>query len=145
MGNHVSAILVNLATDEADAIRRRLQRIHAGTRARAKPIAQAMDMPGLIDGLQLIPFGLAQIGVQLYTGLRVTGQINPIFNCVITNVPGSRAPLYLHGAPMVANMGMTPIYDGVGLMITIFSYMGMLTLDRDLLPRTHAGRRPVFA
>ncbi len=136
MGNQVSAILVDLATDEADPVRR-LQRIHAGT-SQSKAYHQAMNMPRLIDGFQLIPFGIAQIGVQLYTGLRVTGHINPIFNCVITNVPGAQAPLYLYGAPMVANMGLTPIYDGVGLMITIFSYMGMLTLSatscRGLMP-----------
>jgi hypothetical protein len=136
MGNQVAAILVDLATDEADPMRR-LQRIQAGT-SQSKAYLQALETQTLVDALQFVPFALASLGVQLYTGSRVTGRINPIFNCVITNVPGAQTPLYLHGATMVANMGMTPIYDGVGLMITIFSYAGALTISatscREIMP-----------
>ena len=35
---------------------------------------------------------------------------------------------------MVSNMGMTPIYDGVGLLITIFSYAGALTISATSCP-----------
>lgn len=136
MGNQVSAILVDLATDEADPVRR-LQRIQAGT-SQSKAYHQTLDMAGLIGAFQFVPFGLANLGARLYTGARVTAWINPIFNCIITNVPGSQAPLYLQGSQMVANMGMTPIYDGVGLAITIFSYAGALTISatscRALMP-----------
>jgi hypothetical protein len=31
-------------------------------------------------------------------------------------------------------MGMTPIYDGVGLLITIFSYAGTLTISATSCP-----------
>jgi hypothetical protein len=86
-------------------------------------------MEGLIGAFAFVPFGLARLGVRLYTGAQVTAWINPIFNCIVTNVPGSQAPLFLHGAQMVANIGMTPIYDGVGLAITIFSYAGALTIS----------------
>ena len=136
MGNQVSAILVDLATDEADPVQR-LQRIHAGT-SQSKAYHHALDMQGLIGAFQFVPYALARAGVRLYTGARVTEWINPIFNCIITNVPGPQAPLYLCGARMVANMGMTPIYDGVGVAITIFSYAGALTISanacRTLLP-----------
>ena len=132
MGNRVSAILVNLATDEADPVRR-LLRIQAGA-SQSKAYHQAVDAQGLIDSTQLIPYSLASLGARLYTGSRVTGQINPIFNCVITNVPGPQTPVYLCGARMVANMGMTPIYDGVGLLITIFSYAGTLTVSATSCP-----------
>ena len=132
MGNRVSAILVNLATDEPDPVRR-LQRIHAGA-SQSKAYHQAIDAPALVDSWQLIPFSLASVAARLYTGARVTGRINPIFNCVITNVPGPQTPVYLCGARMVANMGMTPIYDGVGLLITIFSYAGTLTISATSCP-----------
>lgn len=127
MGNQVSAILVDMATDEADPARR-LQRIHAGA-SQSKAYHNALDMAGLIGAFAFVPFGLASLGVRLYTDAQVTAWINPIFNCIVTNVPGSQAPLYLHGARMVANIGMTPIYDGVGLAITIFSYAGALTIS----------------
>ena len=131
-GNQVSAMLIELATDEGDPVQR-LHRIHAGT-CQAKAYHSAVDAPGLIAGSQLIPFALASLGVQLYTGLRVTEVINPIFNCVITNVPGSQAPMYLHGARMLMSVGMTPIYDGVGLLLTIFSYAGVLTVTASSCP-----------
>ena len=136
MGNQVSAILVDLATDEADPVRR-LQRIHACA-GQSKAYHHVLDMAGLLGALQFVPFGLASLGARLYTGSRMTEKINPIFNCIITNVPGAQTPLYLHGARMIANLGLTPIYDGVGLAITIFSYAGALTISantcRTLMP-----------
>lgn len=125
-GNQVSAILVKLATDEADPVQR-LQHIHAAAR-QSKAYHHAVDARGLVEATQLIPFALASAAARLYTGSRVTGRINPIFNCVITNVPGSPVSLYLHGARMIRTLGMTPIYDGVGLLITVFSYAGTVTL-----------------
>ena len=136
MGNQVSAILVDLATEEADPVRR-LQRIHACA-GQSKVYHHMLDMAGLLGALQFVPFGLASLGARLYTGGRITEKINPIFNCIITNVPGAQRPLYLHGAQMIANLGLTPIYDGVGLAITIFSYAGALTISantcRTLMP-----------
>jgi hypothetical protein len=136
MGNQVSAILVDLATDEADPVRR-LQRIRACA-GQSKAYHHMLDMAGLLGALQFVPFGLASLGARLYTGGRITEKINPIFNCIITNVPGAQTPLYLHGAQMIANLGLTPIYDGVGLAITIFSYAGALTISantcRTLMP-----------
>ncbi len=136
MGNQVSAILVELATDEADPLLR-LQRIHAGV-LQNKAVHQAIEAQALIDSSQLIPFTLASIAARLYTNSQITGVINPIFNCVITNIPGPQHPVYLRGARMIANMGMTPIYDGVGLLITIFSYDGVLTISatscREIMP-----------
>ena len=89
---------------------------------------------GLVEASQLIPFALASVAARLYTGSRITKRINPIFNCVITNVPGSQSPLYLHGARMLSTMGMTPIYDGVGLLITVFSYAGAVTITATSCP-----------
>jgi len=43
-------------------------------------------------------------------------------NLVISNVPGSRVPLYLAGARMEAHFPVSVITDGVGLNITCMSY-----------------------
>ena len=51
-------------------------------------------------------------------------RINPLYNCVITNVPGPQVPLYNTGARMVANYGTGPILDGMGLFHAITSYCG---------------------
>jgi putative sterol carrier protein len=54
---------------------------------------------------------------------------NPIFNCVITNVPGPQMDLYMAGHKLLATMGMAPLVDGMGLLITVLSYNGVLSIS----------------
>jgi hypothetical protein len=53
-------------------------------------------------------------------------------------VPGSRVPLYFCGAKMVKMYGLGPIFDSVGLINTIYSYVDEIaisfTCDRDMMP-----------
>jgi diacylglycerol O-acyltransferase len=57
---------------------------------------------------------------------------------VISNVPGPQFPLYLAGGKMVANYPVSVITDGMGLNITVMSYLGSLDFglvaDRDQMP-----------
>jgi hypothetical protein len=48
----------------------------------------------------------------------------PTWNLVISNVPGPQFPLYLAGARLQANYPVSVITDGMGLNITVMSYMG---------------------
>jgi hypothetical protein len=47
-------------------------------------------------------------------------------------------PLYVGGARLLAHVGFAPIFDGVGLILPIFSYAGTLaigaTSDRAVMP-----------
>ncbi len=62
----------------------------------------------------------------------------PTWNLVISNVPGPQFPLYLAGAKLQANYPVSVITDGMGLNITVMSYMGSLDFgivaDRDQMP-----------
>jgi hypothetical protein len=53
-------------------------------------------------------------------------------------VPGPQFPLYLAGARLQANYPVSVITDGMGLNITVMSYMGSLDFgivaDRDQMP-----------
>jgi hypothetical protein len=86
----------------------------------------------------LIPSGLAGLGARLYTRLGVANAHAPVFNVVATNVPGSRVPLYFCGAKMVKMFGLGPIFDSMGLINTIYSYVDEIaisfTCDRDMMP-----------
>ncbi|MCP4251588.1 MAG: DUF1298 domain-containing protein, partial [bacterium] len=62
----------------------------------------------------------------------------PIFNLVITNVPGPQVPLYVAGARLLAHIGAAPLFDGMGLILPIFSYAGSLAIGatscREVMP-----------
>lgn len=136
MGNQVSAMLVSLATDVDDPLER-LRRVHDGAAA-AKVHHQAIGARTLSDYSQFIPFGLAGVGARLYTRMHLAERHRPIFNLVITNVPGPQVPLYVAGARLLAHAGAAPIFDGMGLILPIFSYAGRLaigaTTDREIMP-----------
>jgi hypothetical protein len=59
-------------------------------------------------------------------------------NLVISNVPGPRIPLYCAGARLEAHYPVSVIADGVGLNITVMSYLDHLDFgivaDRELVP-----------
>ncbi len=136
LGNLVSAMVVNLGTHIADPVER-LAYIH-GEAKNSKAMTNAVGARTLTDYSQLIPSGLAGLGARLYTRLGVANAHAPVFNCVATNVPGSRVPLYFAGAKMLKMMGMGPVFDGMGLINTIYSYGDDIaisfTSDRKMMP-----------
>ena len=136
MGNQVSAMLIQLATDEPDPIER-IRIIHKSTTS-GKMYQGAIGAKTLSSYLEFVPFGLAGQAAKLYTRLNVTERVNPIMNLTITNVPGPQMDLYMAGHKLLAIMAMAPIIDGMGLMIAVLSYNGILSLSvtscPDLMP-----------
>ena len=92
----------------------------------------------MTDYAEFIPFALAAQATRLYTRMHVSKLHRPLFNLVITNVPGPQIPLYMNGRLMLANMGMAPIFDGMGLIIPVLSYNGVLSFS----PTTAANIMP---
>ena len=136
MGNKVSAMLVSLATDVADPLER-LGQVHDGATG-SKIHHQAVGARTLSDIGEFIPFGLAGTAARLYTRAHLAEKHRPIFNLVITNVPGPQIPLYVAGARLLTNIGAAPLFDGMGLILPIFSYAGQLaigaTSSREVMP-----------
>ncbi|MGL5837961.1 MAG: WS/DGAT/MGAT family O-acyltransferase [Sphingorhabdus sp.] len=136
LGNLVSAMLVQVGTHIDDPMERL-----AWVRKEAqnsKAMTNAVGARTLTDYSQFIPSGLAGLGARLYSRLGVSNMHSPVFNCVATNVPGPRVPLYFAGAKMVRMMGTGPIFDGMGLINTIYSYGPEIaisfTSDREMIP-----------
>ena len=124
-GNQVSAMLVPLSTDEPDPLVR-LRRIRDAARG-SKVAHQAVGARTLIDSAGLLPFALAGLGAQLYSRLHLAERHRPIFNVVVTNVPGPPRPLTIAGAELLAHFGSAPLYDGLGLIVTVMSYAGTVS------------------
>lgn len=127
MGNQVSAMYVQLATDIEDPIKR-LEKIHINTLV-GKLYQDAIDAKSLMGYAELIPFGLAGVAARFYSRAAIAKHHNPFFNVVITNVPGPQIPLYLAGHKLIVNMGTAPIFDGMGLIMPICSYNGTLSIS----------------
>lgn len=136
MGNKVSAMLVSLATDLDDP-RARLEAIHESASG-SKIYLSAIGARSLSDVSEYIPFSLAGVGARLYTRMHLAEKHRPIFNLVITNVPGPQVPLYVGGARLLTHVGAAPVFDGMGLILPIFSYAGTLSIGatacRHLVP-----------
>ena len=115
-GNAVGTILANLATDEADPARR-LEKIAESTR-RAKDV---------VRGLSQLQVTALSIGVMLpmavnsLTGMYRVGTLP--FNIVISNVPGPKDSLYLHGARLSGLYPLSIPLNGQAMNITATSYV----------------------
>ena len=134
--NRVSALFVDLATNEPDA-RRRIARLKA-TMDRAKTDFRAIPAETLQDFTQFAPPAIAARAMRMYSRLRIADRTAPPFNLVISNVPGPSFPLYGAGARLEHFYPVSAIADGVGLNITVQSYNGNLDFgfvcDRELVP-----------
>jgi diacylglycerol O-acyltransferase / wax synthase len=115
-GNQISSMLIQLATNVADPIER-LEVIHENT-IRGKSYQNAIGAKTLANMAEAVPFGIANQAAQLYSRYNLSRLHNPVFN-----------PLYLNGHKLLAIMGMAPIIDGMGLIITVLSYNGLLTIS----------------
>ena len=130
-GNRVSMLIVPIPTNEADP-KRRLKRTHELLRG-AKGRHQATPANLLTDATSFIPPAVASLAAR--TTMEVMGRTRPPVNVVISNVPGPRNPLFLAGAKLEANYPVSVVVDGVGLNITVMSYLDHLDFgivaDRD--------------
>jgi WS/DGAT/MGAT family acyltransferase len=136
LGNLVSAMVVGLGTQIADPLER-LRFVH-GEAVNSKAMTNAVGARTLADYSKLIPSGLAGLGARLYTRVGAANMHAPAFNCVVTNIPGPRVPLYFCGAKMLAMYGTAPVFDSMGLINPVYSYGDTIavsfTADRDMLP-----------
>jgi len=111
---------IQLGTHIEDPIKR-FKSIVENTTA-AKRYQKAVDAKSLMGFAELIPFGLAGVASRFYSRAAVAKKHKPFFNLVITNVPGPPVPVYMAGHKLLVNMGTAPIFDGMGLIIPVFSY-----------------------
>ena len=131
ISNKVSMIFASLGTHIADE-RSRLEAVSNST-AKAKARLQALpaDTQGPFASLMLAPW----VG-SLIAG--VAGRGKPMFNVVVSNVPGPQESRYLFGARLTHMFPVSIPTHGSALNLTCFSYAGQfnfgLTACRDSVP-----------
>lgn len=111
-GNNITAIMVNLATDQPDP-ERRLQTIVASTR-RTKEIVRGLSP------LQALALGAANFAPLAFS--TVPGFVRytpPQFNLIISNVPGPKTDMYWNGAKLDGVYPASIPLGGQALNITV--------------------------
>jgi len=135
-GNQVSAMTMSVRSDIADPAER-LAAVTEGSR-QSKAMANAVGARLLTDYTQFIPGSVANLAARAYSRFGVANRMRPFFNTVITNVPGPQVDLYWNHARLVANYGLGPVMDGMGIIHVVFSYCGGITITatacREMMP-----------
>ena len=134
-GNRVATMNVALFTNEPDAVQR-LRLTHEALRT-AKEHQKALPAQLLQDATQFIPPAVFARASRVTFSLAAT-RTPPVWNLVVSNVPGPQIPLYCAGAQLQAVYPVSVITDGMGLNITVMSYCGHLDFgivaDRKEIP-----------
>jgi diacylglycerol O-acyltransferase len=135
-GNRVSNMFTTLATDVEDPVER-LQAI-ARSSAGAKQIQQRMGVELLSDWGQFIPPSVFPPLVRAYSRVKAASWHPSAFSAIVSNVPGPREPASIGGARLSDVFSVGPLTDGIGLNVTVWSYVSKLNFSllacTDLLP-----------
>jgi WS/DGAT/MGAT family acyltransferase len=136
LGNRLSGMLVALRTDKGEA-GARLSAIAEVTRAaRTRHLVTRGRM--LDDVVELSPAFAVSRAVRWADGIGLFDHLSPPFNLVVSYVSGPSVPLWCAGGRVVGVLPAGPVAAGVGLNITVFSYLGRLWFGllgcRRLLP-----------
>jgi diacylglycerol O-acyltransferase len=125
-GNMISGMAASMASNIADPVER-LMAIHANTTA-SKEFQQAMGAEMLMNLADTPPPAMMALAARFYARTQLVKRLPPMFNVVVSNVPGPREPLYNQGAPIQAFQSMGIVYDGAGLFIGAMSYMDQMDI-----------------
>jgi diacylglycerol O-acyltransferase len=111
-GNQVGAVLVSLATDLTDSAQR-LEAVSASMRNNKEVFAQLPKLQRMaLSAFNMSPLLLSALSPSL-------GAAASPFNLVISNVPGSREPLYWNGSRLDGNYPFSIALDGQAVNITL--------------------------
>jgi WS/DGAT/MGAT family acyltransferase len=136
LGNQVSAMLVSLATEVDDPVLR-LAAIAQSSRV-AKEQERLHRGRVLGDLAQIAAPGLVSRVARAVAGAKLFDRVRPPFNVMVSGVRGPDFPLFCAGSRVSALYPVGPIAEGVGLNVTIFSYLDQLHFGllscRKLLP-----------
>jgi diacylglycerol O-acyltransferase len=118
-GNAVGFMNVSLCSDIADP-KQRLMAIQRAS-AESKAYHRALGERLIIDLSEALPAGLFSSVLTLSERTGLLYMARPMFNTVVTNVPGLPLDFYLGGAKVVTGFGVGPLLPNVGLFHTVTS------------------------
>ena len=120
-GNAIGALLASLGTDEEDTLVRFNTVIASMSAGKALLSGMSANQITAYSALMTLPF---VIGQMTKIGNR---RRNPMYNVVISNVPGPRETRYLNGAELFSVHPVSFVMQGQALNITLYTYADKIT------------------
>jgi diacylglycerol O-acyltransferase len=138
-GNKVSNMFTSLCTHITDPVER-LRAIHEITKE-AKVVQNILGADTMASWLEYAPPRPFNWFMRTYSRRGLAAKHAPPINLVVSNVPGPRTPLYIAGARLSALYSVGPILEGIGLNVTVWSYIDQMNFAAisctSLLPEVH--------
>ena len=135
-GNQISFMFPKIYTDISDPIER-LDTIHRAN-SNGKGCNDEKGGSWMLETAQLLPTTVTNLILRTALKYNLTSYMKPLFNTVITNVPGPQLPLYFAGAKLINFYGTGISYDTMGLFHIVFSYDGRISVSvtccRSMMP-----------
>ena len=119
VANAVTLMFSSVGTDIADPLAR-VRAVHASADG-AKHLQDAIGPDAFLQWLETPSPLVIAAAARLYVGLHLAARAPAIMNLLVSNVPGPPVTLYFGGAGLLALYPLGPVYDGVGLNITVVS------------------------
>jgi len=126
-GNMVSTMSLPVRSDIAEPLER-LRAVHAESQD-AKRLISTVGASLGTELAHFLPSTTTGLMATAYGRYGLAKHLPPIFNTIITNVPGPNFPMYSMGSRMVANFGLGPVAHGVGLFQPVVGYNGQITVS----------------
>jgi diacylglycerol O-acyltransferase len=129
LGNRISFLFIDLPTDEPDPLMR-LRKVHGATTERkASHEAEGADL--VLNAMSYAPHLIQRAMARLAASPRT-------FNLVVSNIPGPRQPMWMHGCRLRETYPIVPLADRHALAIGVTSledgaFFGLYA-DRKTLP-----------
>ncbi|MEH6581431.1 MAG: wax ester/triacylglycerol synthase family O-acyltransferase [Halioglobus sp.] len=131
-GNQLSFILCPFYTDERDPLKRLKRIIKVTRKAKAEVARVSATASQDFANMMLMPTILLTLSGN-------TDRVNPAINAIFSNVPGSREQLYLDRAPLEGLYPFSVVTDGMGINLTVISYMNKLCFAITSCPTRQPG------
>jgi WS/DGAT/MGAT family acyltransferase len=117
--NRVSNMMVEVPLRPDDPVERLLA-VHANSLS-SKALQSAFGTDSLQELTGFASPSVMTAGARLYSGLKLARYHPPVFNLVISNVPGPPLDLYCAGAKVTGIYPMGPVMEGTGVNMTVLS------------------------
>jgi WS/DGAT/MGAT family acyltransferase len=126
-GNKIFSMISDMHTEMDDPVER-MANVHEATQY-SKEFTDALGGRSMAEMLELAPLSIIDGGIKLASQMKVADYVTALDSGIgISNVPGSRKPMYFCGAKQITCFNWGFLMDGMGLLLVAGSYCDDLVL-----------------